>query len=254
MVKQGLKQGEALPSAFKLFEAAGIVFRKSDLHMIAGHPGQGKTILALNLAIKMEVPTLYFSNDSNEMTVASRVIAYFTQTLTKEVEAKLEENSHKASELLARRVPHIRWSFEDSPSLEDLSEEMEAFRELYGQYPALVFVDILMLVNYAEDSEHGSASRIMAFLKHLARDCGSAVVVVHHCSEGEPQTRNSPVCPPLRSVMQKVNQFPALVLTVASDDTHFYVAPVKSRHSASEPTGKTALTLAWEPQYARITE
>lgn len=253
VVKQGLKAGEALPTAYKKMEEAGIFFRKSDLHMIAGRPGAGKTFLALNLAIKAGVPTLYLSNDSNEVTVATRVISYFTGTPTRDVEATLEDQKEKAAELLARRVPHIRWSFEDSPSLEDLSEEMEAFRELYGEYPALTIVDILMLVNYAEDSEHASASRVMGFLKHLARDCGTAVVVVHHCSEAAYTERNA-VCPPMSAVQQKVNQFPALVLTVSNEHTSFFVAPVKSRGSLSDPSGRTALTFNWEPQVARISE
>src|SRR5882762_2807203 len=122
VVKQGLKAGEALPSAYKKLEEAGILIRKSDLHMIAGKPNQGKTMLALNLAIKTEVPTLYFSNDSNEVTVASRVIAHFTGTNTRDVEGRLEDEKDKASELLARRVPHIQWCFESAPTLEDISD------------------------------------------------------------------------------------------------------------------------------------
>ena len=254
VVKQGLKQGEALPTAYKKLEDAGIYFRKSDLHMIAGKPGQGKTFLALNLAFKTEVPTLYFSNDSNEVTVASRTISYFTGTPTREVESRLDDEKEKASELLARRVPHIRWCFDSAPTLKDLEEELEAFRELYGAYPACTIVDILMLVNYAEDSEHATASRVMAFLKHLARSCGTAMVVVHHCSEADAQGRSMAVCPPLSAVQQKVNQFPALVLTVANEAEKFFIAPVKSRGSLSEPSGRTALAFQWEPTIARISE
>lgn len=147
----------------------------------------------------------------------------------------------------------VRFNFNAAPTLKDIEEELLAYEELYGTPPDYTFVDVLMQVNYAEDSEHASHARIMAYLKYLARSRRTAVVVVHHASEGKPEGRH-PICPPLSAALQKVNQLPALILSVAHDQSNFYIAPVKNRGGADDRTGWTYLTFKWQPEYGRVAE
>ncbi len=65
--------GEPLPSCFKAFESNKIVLRRSEVSMFAAAPGVGKSTLALALALKMKVPTLYISADTNAHTMAMRL-------------------------------------------------------------------------------------------------------------------------------------------------------------------------------------
>ena len=65
--------GEPLPSCFKSFESSKIVMRRSEVSMFAGAPGVGKSTLALALALKTNVPTLYISADTNAHTMAMRL-------------------------------------------------------------------------------------------------------------------------------------------------------------------------------------
>ena len=65
--------GEPLPSCFKSFEASKIIIRRAEVSMFAGAPGAGKSTLALAIALKTNVPTLYISADTNAHTMAMRL-------------------------------------------------------------------------------------------------------------------------------------------------------------------------------------
>lgn len=248
-VRRGLQSGEPLPDAYPILAAAKVRFRRGGLHLLAGQPGAMKTLFALNLAQGTKVPTLYFSNDSDELTVSARVLARQTQTDVSEIEKRIGSDPSWASKNLST-VEHIRWSFHSSPNLADIEEEMHAFEEMYGEYPALVVVDILLKVDYAEDSEHASLSRIMSYLDFLARDSGACFIVVHHTTEAE---RGNP-CQSRAAVLQKVNQLPVLILTVAHKNGRFYVAPVKNRYGPDDHTGNTALEFYVDASRSTIRE
>ncbi len=53
--------GEPLPSVFRAFDSNKIILRRAEVSMLAGTPGVGKSTLALALALKMKVPSLYIS-------------------------------------------------------------------------------------------------------------------------------------------------------------------------------------------------
>ena len=46
--------GEPLPSVFRTFDANKVVIRRSEVSMIAGTPGAGKSTLALAIALDLE--------------------------------------------------------------------------------------------------------------------------------------------------------------------------------------------------------
>jgi ABC-type nitrate/sulfonate/bicarbonate transport system ATPase subunit len=48
--------GEPLPSVFRTFDINKIVIRRSEVSMIAGTPGAGKSTLALAIALRAKVP------------------------------------------------------------------------------------------------------------------------------------------------------------------------------------------------------
>ena len=54
--------GEPLPPAFAAFERAGIILRRAEVTVIAGTPGAGKSSIALAIAARTKLPTLYFSS------------------------------------------------------------------------------------------------------------------------------------------------------------------------------------------------
>jgi hypothetical protein len=208
-LRQEGNRGEALPDLFKSFTVNGVRFRRGGLHLIAGQPGSYKTQLALALADAWKLPTLYFSNDSDE---------------TKWASSQLTD------------LDHIKWNFSPNPTLPEVEEELQAFNEVFGTPPVLVVVDVLMKMNYVEDSEHTTAIRITDYLAGIARDYSACVLLVHHASEGVP---GNPV-PPRSAVLQKVSQFPSLILNVAPMPWtgDLAICAVKNRHGKQDPSGK----------------
>src|SRR6185437_13739652 len=68
--------GTPLPSPFPVFDFENVKLRHGATSMLAGKPGAGKSIFALNMLVRWaqaEQPSMYFSADSDEYTVARRL-------------------------------------------------------------------------------------------------------------------------------------------------------------------------------------
>jgi predicted ATP-dependent serine protease len=126
--------GEPLPSVFKTFDANKIIFRRAEVSMLAGVPGVGKSTLALALALKMRVPTLYISADTNAHTMAMRIASMISGKNQTDVEL-LMSNDIGWTKAILEKSNHIVWSFDSSPTLQDIDEEVQAFEEQWGCPP-----------------------------------------------------------------------------------------------------------------------
>src|SRR5512138_2904514 len=124
------KGGEPLPTVYLTFEQNQVAFRRGEVAMIAGQPGSGKSSMGVDIARKVGVPTLYFSADSTELTMASRLAAVLTGKTTHECERDILADPMAASRLF-QNVDHIRWCFESAPSFEYIALEVEAFEEVW---------------------------------------------------------------------------------------------------------------------------
>jgi predicted ATP-dependent serine protease len=242
--------GEPIPSVFKAFSDNNIVIRRSEVSMIAGAPGAGKSTIALAEALRTQVPTLYICADTNQHTMAMRLLSMITGVSQREAEFTLATEPLKAKDVL-RHAAHIFWSFDSVPTLDDINEEVTAFEELWGESPTMIIVDNLMDVALDSGEEFAAMRSVMKELKYLARDTNAAVVVLHHTSEAH----NGDPCPPLRSVQGKVNQLPALILTVGQTPQGVMgVAAVKNRYGRADQSGKTPVWLQFNGEYMFIAD
>jgi replicative DNA helicase len=255
LVRAGVPAGEPLPDVFKTLARAQIHFRRGEVALIAGPTGSMKTMFVLALAHDMGLPTLYFSNDSNEMTVVSRMVARVTGMVNDpRLERRILDDPEWAGNQL-KSVDHIRWSFDESPTLDDIVEEAEAFEELYGRYPAVIVVDILTKVDYSEDSQYQSDNRIVRELDSVARQTGAAVIAVGHTSETEKnQPHPGSQCQPRSAILQQIARLPTVVLTVAYQYGTFFLSPVKNRHAFSDASGLTQFRLAVDAPTATMSD
>ena len=243
--------GEPLPTVVKTLDVNKVVIRRSEVSMIAGTPGAGKSTLALAIALRTKVPTLYISADTNAHTMAMRLLSMITGLPQSEAERALQDDVEGSRKIINDSSGHIFWSFESAPSLTDLDQEVEAFEELWGCSPTLIVVDNLIDIANDGGEEFASMRSTMKELKYLARDTNAALVVLHHTKEsypGEP-------CQPRSALQGMVAQLPALILTVGTDSPGYIaVAPVKNRYGKADQTGKVAYWLQFNPEIMDVSD
>lgn len=251
-VARGVSAGEPLPPPLPIFELNKISFRRGSIQMIAGPPGSMKTVLILNLVRLMggNVPTLYHSSDSDDFTVATRVIAMMSGCSTDEAELMVLTQPKEAQEKL-KAFSFVRFNFHAAPTIEQMWLEAEAYREIYGEYPHHTIIDILMDVDYEGASEQNYWA-LMSELKVMAREMNTSLTIIHHTSEsakgGQP--------PPRSAIMGKANQLPTTILTLWGDSLKntLDVAVVKNRFGPQDAMAGNWFTLAAYPGVCSIEE
>lgn len=217
--------------------------------MIAGPPGVGKSTLALTVAVKAQVPTLYVSADTHEQTMALRTISMVTGMDQVSAEQRIETDPQWASDVIRENVSNIKWMMDASPTLGDLEDEISVYRELQGQDPELVVIDNAVDITHEQGDEFGSLRSLMREVKWWARETGAAFLILHHTSE---QYTGNP-CPPRSSLHGKISQIPSLVLTLGADQHGLLaVAPVKNRYGPADATGGTAVWMEYTPATMQI--
>ncbi|MGY0232788.1 AAA family ATPase [Longispora urticae] len=211
-------------------------FARGQVHMVAGPASSGKTAFALVSALKMRVPTLYYSADSDANTMRIRSVAALTkhpQSLVKEVLSAGMFNEEYGQ--LLESLP-IRFQFDPTdPTVEDIVYAMTCRKEIMGVYPTLLVLDNLMNITGDGGDEWQAMRRASKDLHYLARKTEAAIVVLHHTSV--PKNEDEIEQAPKRSQIQgKVDQMPEVIVTIAHEPatSSLWVATVKNRHRASD--------------------
>lgn len=217
--------------------------------MFAGPPGSMKTVLCLNIAMQIKVPTLYFSSDSDEHTMASRLLARATGTSSSDTGGWLKSNKDFASRVL-KDMDHVKWCFNPGPTIDDLYLNLEAFHEVHGEYPKMTVVDILMDIDDGSGEVSQNYWTTMDALKKLAREVGTALVVAHHTTE----SAKGGVPPPMSAVMGKANQLPILIVTLWGDSVNgtLDMAIVKNRNGPSNALAQETFRMKADPDVCKL--
>lgn len=238
--------GQILPTAFPSLTAAGIHFRRGGVCMVAGIPGSGKSAFALMFALRARIPTLYMSADSTAHNQALRILESMHGVDQGTAESWLDKYPEWSSQRLDLGSHHIRWAFEAAPSESDIEEELDAYVTLFGEAPHLLIVDNVVDVVAGDADEGGNLRSLMKDLNFLARHYGCCVLALHHVSES-PLTKSEP-CPPRSAIQWKINQTPALILTLAHqpEGLSMWIAPVKNRTGPADASGKTAIQFMFD--------
>lgn len=229
-----------LPALWRLNETFQV--RRGELVMIAGIPNSGKSAFVLWWVASLRLPGLYFSADNGPHTTLVRLLSLVTQTDSKDITADLDDEvtgkQVEAEYLKELDDLPLQFCFEGAIDLNDISDELSAYVELYDEWPEVIVVDNLINVQGTED--HQGQNGILSELHYCARRTGAAVFVLHHMSESAPDGKKAPdptMPPPRRMVQNKVTQYPDAVLSVAGDSIrgHFRVAVVKNRSDKADP-------------------
>lgn len=233
--------GDPLPAVWKSLDDTGTRFLRGQLCLVCAGPGVGKSALVLTYALKAKVPTLYFSADSDAFTQLSRSMSVLTGwEMGKSSRMVRQEQLGQVADEFSSTP--IRFNYDASPTPQRIETVMEAYWELYGQYPALVAVDNVTNVRTGGDNDDDPFSGLEALMDELhrmARVTGSCVIGLHHVT-GKFNDADQPI--PLSGVKGQIARVPEMVLTLHKISEQFgpsalRVSTVKNRAGKADPSG-----------------
>lgn len=247
-------EGEPIPPVFRQLEAIGARIRRGQLTLIAAAPGGGKSAIATFIAMNavyhedtvVPVPTLYFSADSDKMTFGSRALAAAMRVKVTEAEELILRKDEHALGVLDRSTGHMWVNFDDAPSCRDISDEVDAFAYVYGDYPHIIVIDNLMDVTAGGSDERSSHDAVLNFAKQLARRTSAAVLVLCHVT-GQYTDGNDPI--PRSGLINKIDKRPRLILTLYRAGTNqLGVCVVKNSTGRAAADGSLMVPIPWIPE------
>jgi RecA-family ATPase len=243
-------EAPSLPGMFESLCDRDVSIRVGEVSMVFGLPSSGKSMLALSLAVRSGVDTLYVSADSHKATQALRVLSLLTEQPQKVVEQQIMQDREWAASVL-RKQSNIRWNFLSSPTTEQIDDLLRAHVELWSYPPSLLVIDNLTDVVVDSQDQWSGQRAFLKDLKFLARDYNLAALVLHHASLS---TRiDQSTTPPMSAIQGKCAETPAMILSVASDgDGYMRACPVKNRHGEMDMSGHKVTWLDYDPSRCLI--
>lgn len=228
--------GEPIPTVFDELYVEGAQIRMGELTLIASAPGVGKSLIAVTLAVKARVPTLFFSADTRPFTTGVRIGAMLTGRTIAEVDHAMRNGQKQEYvNLISSKTPHIAWQFNSCPTVKDIEQDVAAFAVKWGDYPHLIVVDNLRNV-YSDEDDYTGFRHNMEALNILAAETGSAVVLLHHVIGGYD---DGDKVPSLSALEGKVSKLPSMVLNLFNGNRgDIGCAIVKNRYGAANPAGR----------------
>lgn len=224
------------------------VLRGGQQTMIAGQPGTQKSGLAIGIAGALAssgIPGIYFSADMDRHTATTRLAGFLSGRETKGIARDLDSGGedHYAEVL---DVP-LHFSFNPSPTVGDIRDEVSAYVEAWDAYPGFLVIDNLLdVIPPSGDSETTGYKAGLLEFKDVARTTGAHIFTLHHMSEfaGDPAT------PPARKfLLGKVAQTPENIVSVGFDNARnqMVLSLVKHRNGPSSPMADLVVRIDADP-------
>lgn len=248
--------GKVLPTVYPSWEKVGVRPRFGQLMMVSAAPGGAKSALITDYVRKLNLPTLYFSADTDRTTMALRTIAGTTGYPLSIVEEGLEGSQRdwwlsQADD----QTKHIWYTWDASPEVEDLDNEILAYATVLGQYPSVVVMDNLKDLGAGSriGSEHENYDQGVQFLHELSRQIGALVICLHH-AVGEYENGDRPI--PLGGLKGKVGKTPRLVLTLYKKwpPGHMGVCVVKNTGGPADAKCGIEIEMKFDAERMQFTE
>lgn len=251
-----VRDGEPLPYLPELQDLYQYGFspKMGEMLMIAGRSGSQKSGLALWLAERMNLPTLYFSGDMSAFTASCRLVQMHTGHNLKQVREQMAtaEGALRYQEVLS--PSKVTFSFGKPIKWQTVDEVLSAWVELYDSYPSLFVFDNLMDFAGGE-SDYAAQMENMQILDTLKAETGAAVFVLHHASDKSWDARTDPWAPPMRSEIKNgLSEKSDACLGVGLDPHSwvFSLAVLKQRMGPQDPTAQTRVRLRADPVHTRF--
>jgi replicative DNA helicase len=177
-----------IPSGFKDLDRKTAGFQASDLIIVAGRPGMGKTAFCLNVAqyaaIEVKVPVAVFSLEMSKEQLALRMLCSEAEVEGQRLRSGfLSESDWPKLTLAAGNLSEAPLFIDDTPAITNLEIRAKARRLKAEHGLGLVVIDYLQLMKArrAERREQ-EISEISRSLKALAKELAIPVIAISQLS------------------------------------------------------------------------
>jgi hypothetical protein len=230
-----------LPQPYKALAARGLYFRPGQASLTVAAPGVGKSLFWLNYALRAGQPCLYLSGDTDRHDVTIRLLAATSGYENSQCEQFAGGGvAGFDPAALLRHADHIQWVFDASLPAEYIVERLAAYREMHGEYPALVVIDNLRNTIDGDDEFREMRQATVAIQK-LARLTGSHVATLAHAT-GEYENGDKPI--PQGGVAGKLSKDPEAVITLYRyGQGQLGVIVAKNRSGRPDPAAQAPIVL-----------
>lgn len=241
--------GDPLPVVFESLDKTGTRLLRGQLVLVCAAPGTGKSAFVLTYAAKARTSTLYFSADSDAFTQLTRLISILGGWTLEESARAVRNEELGEAEGFIKNLP-IRFSYNASPSLDQIEDSMKAYIQLTGDYPGLVVVDNITNVRTGVDDDEpfSGLEALMDYLHDMARRTDACVIGLHHVT-GPYNDGNKPI--PLGGIKNQIGRVPEVVLTLHKGGSTvgpetINVSTVKNRSGRMDPSGESCIALEFD--------
>jgi replicative DNA helicase len=178
-----------VPSPFEDLDSLTSGFQKSDLVIVAGRPGMGKTSFALNLcehlAIKEKTPVGIFSLEMSSEQLVTRLLCSEARIDSNKLRrGYLKSNEYAELAIVAGYLSEAPIYIDDSPGLSTVELRAKARRLKAEANVGMLLVDYLQLVSVRErvENRQQQISLISRSMKALAKELEIPIIALSQLS------------------------------------------------------------------------
>lgn len=177
-----------LPTGFGDLDKITGGLHPSDLIVVAGRPGMGKTSLALNIAFNVglnNTPVAIFSLEMSKEQLAQRILCSESRVDSWKLRnGRLSDDEWNELAEATSRLSEAPIIIDDTPSLNPLELKTKARRLAAKNNLGLIIVDYLQLMHSyrKSDSREQEVSQISRSLKALGRELSVPIIAVSQLS------------------------------------------------------------------------
>lgn len=226
-----------------------------ELVVLAGAPGGGKSLLAVNMAMGVDYPCLYFAQDS-PASVLVRMASVALDMTHNEAHGMMSKRREEMAEMMEDVRPTLVFE-RGAVTVDRVRESAEALTEWLGEAPPLIFIDNLidMIVEGYTSSETGFYATALPKLKQMANELNTTVVLLHHVirsgeSRKEGRGRSGIKMSDLLFAGEREARHVWGVYNDGKDTLHVQV--LKQQDGPADPDGGMEERLRWYPKMNKV--
>lgn len=185
--KNGVKSGVA--SGLKMVDNVTNGWQKSDLIIVAGRPGMGKTALAVSAALKPammdKTPIAIFSCEMSNQQLVSRMQSYLSEiNVSKIVKKQLSKDEIDCIERNASDLNNVPIFIDDTPNISLLELKGKARKLVKDNKVELIIIDYLQLMRSGLNIQNREQeiAEISRGLKALAKELNIPIIALSQLS------------------------------------------------------------------------